>query len=435
MPNPQFNRSLSRIYEDESPQLKTDLHANGKKITNLADGVASTDAATVGQIGGAAAASGDTTATPDTLVKRDADAGTELAYLDFDTAAVSAFLTGRVRWNDTDKCLEYDSETGTTISIGQELVVRVKNQTGSTISNGAPVYISGASAGRPRVSLADADTLAKSQTLIGLVTTDGGIAHNTEGFVTIAGIVHGLNTAAFTIGDILYLSDGTSGTLTNTKPTALTSFITRVGFCLTSDATDGHILVSPQFYGSVIGDNLSTQTTTANARTVIDASKKLTDTGTGETLISNTDGVLKKLIQGSNITLTPGADGITIASSGGGGGSYVGPIGVKTAPSISSGTLTLDLASGANNMFVTNFTSNITTLTISNVPATGTEVKFRLQLVADGTARTVTWPASVKWAFGIAPSLTATNTKIDEFEFHTHDGGTTYFASIIGQSY
>ena len=78
--------------------------------------------------------------------------------------------------------------------------------------------------------------------------------------------------------------------------------------------------------------------------------------------------------------------------------------------------------------------ANITTLTISNPPASGTGIGFTLVFTADGTARTVTWPASVKWDSGTAPTLTSTNGKKDVFTFVTLDAGTTYLAFVSGQN-
>ena len=62
---------------------------------------------------------------------------------------------------------------------------------------------------------------------------------------------------------------------------------------------------------------------------------------------------------------------------------------IKAAPSISSGTLTLDLSTG--NVFEVDLNANITTLTITNPSPTGYACSFTLVLTADGTARTVSW--------------------------------------------
>lgn len=105
----------------------------------------------------------------------------------------------------------------------------------------------------------------------------------------------------------------------------------------------------------------------------------------------------------------------------------------KTAPTISGGVLTLDLETG--NTFDVALNSNITTLTISNPPASGKVGSFTLVFTADGTLRTVAWPASVKWSGGTAPTLTSTNGKKDIFTFFTMDAGTSYFGFVAGQNF
>lgn len=104
----------------------------------------------------------------------------------------------------------------------------------------------------------------------------------------------------------------------------------------------------------------------------------------------------------------------------------------KTAPSISSGTLTLDCSAG--NVFAVSLNANITTLTFSNVPASGTAYGLTLAFTADGTARTVTWGSAVKWPGGTAPTLTSTNAKVDIFVLTTWDGGTTWYGFTSGQN-
>lgn len=104
------------------------------------------------------------------------------------------------------------------------------------------------------------------------------------------------------------------------------------------------------------------------------------------------------------------------------------------APTISAGTLVLDLDRGLVNTFNVALNANITTLTISNPPASGDPWGFELILTADGTLRTLAWGASVLWPFGSAPALTSTNLKKDRYWFETIDGA-NFFASVIGQSY
>jgi len=104
----------------------------------------------------------------------------------------------------------------------------------------------------------------------------------------------------------------------------------------------------------------------------------------------------------------------------------------RTAPTISSGTLTLDCSAG--NVFNVALNANITTLSFTNVPASGTAFALTLLLTADGTARTVTWGAAVKWPGGTAPTLTSTDGKVDTFVLFTHDGGTNWFAYTGGQN-
>jgi len=104
-----------------------------------------------------------------------------------------------------------------------------------------------------------------------------------------------------------------------------------------------------------------------------------------------------------------------------------------SSPTISSGTLTLNLET--SNIFTVSLNAAITTLTISNPPANGSGGSFTLIFIADGTARAVTWPASIKWMGGFAPSITSTNGKEDSFSFFTRDGGTYWQGYVGGQNF
>lgn len=105
----------------------------------------------------------------------------------------------------------------------------------------------------------------------------------------------------------------------------------------------------------------------------------------------------------------------------------------RTAPTISAGTLTLNLNTAT--VFDVALNANITTLTISNVQSSGRTSSFIIIFTADGTARSVTWPASFLWPSGTAPTITSTNGKKDVFTVFTVDGGTTWQAFISGQNF
>ena len=105
---------------------------------------------------------------------------------------------------------------------------------------------------------------------------------------------------------------------------------------------------------------------------------------------------------------------------------------VSASASISAGTLTLNLSTAG--VFYVNLNAAITTLTISNAQSIGSSA-FTLIFTADGTARSVTWGASVLWSGGTPPTLTSTNGKKDIFSFMTLNGGTNWHGFTGGQNY
>jgi hypothetical protein len=73
--------------------------------------------------------------------------------------------------------------------------------------------------------------------------------------------------------------------------------------------------------------------------------------------------------------------------------------------------------------------SGAQTLTFTNPPATGSAGSFTL-IVTNGASATLTWPTSVDWAGGTAPTLTASG--IDILTFTTIDGGTIWYGFLAG---
>lgn len=104
----------------------------------------------------------------------------------------------------------------------------------------------------------------------------------------------------------------------------------------------------------------------------------------------------------------------------------------RTAPTISAGVLTLDLA--AASVFDVSLNAAITSIVLSGVASSGTAHSFVLTFTADGTVRAVAWPVAIKWPSGTPPTLTSTNSKKDCFVFMTTDGGTSYHGFVAGQN-
>jgi hypothetical protein len=71
--------------------------------------------------------------------------------------------------------------------------------------------------------------------------------------------------------------------------------------------------------------------------------------------------------------------------------------------------------------------SGATSFTFTNPNSAGVVTTFVLELTNGGT--NVTWPASVKWEGGTAPTLTATG--LDILGFYTRDGGTTWRGIVL----
>ncbi len=98
--------------------------------------------------------------------------------------------------------------------------------------------------------------------------------------------------------------------------------------------------------------------------------------------------------------------------------------------SSSSGTLVLDLSTG--NSFVVVLDENVSTLTLSNPPASGKFGQFTLKVIQDGAggAHTVAWPAAVKFPGGTDPVITTSNDAVDVITCFTIDGGTTWYGNF-----
>lgn len=167
------------------------------------------------------------------------------------TTAVVA--EGEMTWNPDDATVNLGMEYGVIQQIGQETYARVGNTTGSTIPNGTVVGFAGAAPGALLVQPYLADGSMPTLYILGVMTHDLPDSGD-RGYCTTWGFVRGIDTSAFSVGDVLYASPSTAGGLTNVKPTAPDHCIP-IAACITSSSTDGVIFVRPtieqeQYYGN-----------------------------------------------------------------------------------------------------------------------------------------------------------------------------------------
>ena len=167
---------LQNVVEDTTPQLGGDLDTNGHDITNL-------------------------------------------NALTFDTSPTGVPTTpGTMSW-DPDMETAVLVLDGVNLQIGQEHVIRVKNNSGSVaIPNGTAVMFAGATGDTVKATPAVSTSSSEPNLLIGITTEE--ISADGFGFVTQFGFVNNVNTGGMTLGDLLYVDPATPGLLTTTKPTA-----------------------------------------------------------------------------------------------------------------------------------------------------------------------------------------------------------------------
>ena len=239
---------------------------------------------------------------------------------------------------------------------------------------------------------------------------------------------------------------GGSGTVTSASVVSANGF----GGSVATDTTTPAITITTSVTGLIKGDGTAISAATAGTDYV--APSGALGTPSSGTLTSCTGLPISTGVSGLGTSVaaflaTPTSANLktAITDETGTGGSLVfatspalttptitGLIETKTAPTISAGALALNCSLG--NVFHVSLNASVTSLTFSNMPASGSAFGLTLILSMTGTAYTVTWPASVKWPSGTAPTLTSTNLKSDIIVLTTVDGGTVWFAMIGGQN-
>lgn len=163
-------------------------------------------------------------------------------YEAFTATSAPTYAAGLLWYDSATYALSYyNNTTNNVVHIGQELQQQARNSTGSTITRGQVVYISGATGQIGNITLAQANAYATSQ-VIGVANQD--IPNNTNGWIVTQGTVSNFNTSGLTEGANIYLSATTAGALTSTEPST-PNYAVHMGTCLYSNTNNGKIYINP----------------------------------------------------------------------------------------------------------------------------------------------------------------------------------------------
>lgn len=148
---------------------------------------------------------------------------------------------GLMEWNGDEDTIAL-TMNGIQHFLGQDMVYNVKNQSGAAIDKGTAVMASGTlgSSGRVTIVRAEADGSVAAKYFLGVTAEN--IDNGADGKVIEFGKIGGLNTSAYSDGDVLWLDPTTAGGFTATEPSAPNLKIP-TAIVINAHATQGVILV------------------------------------------------------------------------------------------------------------------------------------------------------------------------------------------------
>ena len=328
------------------------------------------------------------------------------------------------------------------------VVCYVRNATGATLTKGTAVYINGATGQNPTVTKAQANNDTNSAQTLGLMSAD--LANNSNGYVTIIGLITNINTSAFTDGEQLYLSPTTAGALTATKPYA-PNHLVYVAIVEHAHPTQGKLFVKVQ-NGYELDElhNVSAQSPSNGQTIIYNATTSLWEKGnlTAGTGIGVSNGAGSITVSNSGVTSAVAGTGISVSS--GTGAVTISNIGVTsvtgTSPIASSGGTTPAISLAASYGDTQNpYASKTANYVLAAPNASAGVPTFRAIVAADiptlnqnttGTASNVTGTVAIAnggtgqttatAAFdALAPSQTSNSGK-----YLTTNGTTTSWATV-----
>jgi hypothetical protein len=151
---------------------------------------------------------------------------------------------------NADSQIDFDTDInmgGSTHLVGNTIGanhIACKNEHGSTLTAGTPVYIKGfvgsGAAGKIEIGAASA-SVASAMPAIGVLSED--LDDGIEGYVDAFGVADGIDTdtPGFSLQDTLYVAP--TGGLTNVRPTSTSDLVQNIGIVERVDSSNGKIIV------------------------------------------------------------------------------------------------------------------------------------------------------------------------------------------------
>jgi hypothetical protein len=158
---------------------------------------------------------------------------------------------GSIYWDEDEETIAVILN-GSTTKVGEDIFFQVKNQSGATIPKGTAVRFDGVVGASGRINIVPFLANGSNPSIYFLGVTYEAIADGADGKALFNGKIRGVDTSAFSVGDILYASPTVAGGFTTTKPVAPNNIIS-VAAVLSSGA-NGILLIRPQIGSNINND-------------------------------------------------------------------------------------------------------------------------------------------------------------------------------------
>lgn len=244
-------------------------------------------------------------------------------------------------------------------------------------------------------------------------TIDGGVFNGTLSTATLNAITSLANVQNLTV--INHLS---AGTIAGTINTAAQPNITSLGQ-LTNLSVSGTI-EGGTFSGTLSSSAMNSISNLANVQNLTVANNVSAASVAG-TLTTASQPNITDVGSLNNLTVTGTVSTSTLSSTSVNVTRYS-----ATMNTVSGNTATLAIDMSRGNIITIPLAANITNLTFTNATTGPSSYVIKVSY-SSGTAYTITWPSSVKWAGNIPPTLTCANGKTDIISLIFD--GTDYFGT------